>query len=336
MAAHSISGPSGIDSAQPLGRLKLFETCDLDEARERVSRLLCPHRIALAGRSTSFYLRVNHARLDSLSVSYVHYKGNVRIDPGELSQFYLIGLPLSGTTVVTCGEQRVVSKPGMAAIQTPGKAVHVDWGNSCRKMVVKIPRATLERHLADLLGRSLGAPIAFKLGIDTSWGFGASLMGIVGSMVQELDRLSAPLWTQKASRRVEEMLMTALLLGQPHNYSEALNRPVSPAVPYYVGRAEEFMLDNIEKPIALSDIVAASGVSERTLLLGFRRFRDISPMQFLKQRRLEKVREDLQLGGPGDTVTEAAIKWGFLHQGRFAHDYRRRFGETPSETLRKS
>ncbi len=58
------------------------------------------------------------------------------------------------------------------------------------------------------------------------------------------------------------------------------------------------MLDNMEKSVTLSDVVAASGVSERTLLVGFKRFRDASPMQFLKQRRLEMVCEDLRRSGP--------------------------------------
>lgn len=312
----------------------MFETRDLDEARERVGRLLCPHRIEMAGRARSFFLRVNHARLENLSVSYVQYKGNVRIDPGELEQFYLIGLPLSGATVVSCGAQRVISKPGMAAIQSPGKSVQVDWSNACQKMVVKIPQAILDRHLADLLGRSLKEPIEFKLGIDTNWGFGASLMRTVTSIAQELGHLSVPKWSKTVSSRVEEMLMTTLLLGQPHNYSEALSRPPSPAVPYYVARAETFMLENLEKPITLGEVVAASGVSERTLLVGFKRFLETSPMQFLKQRRLEKVHADLRHGGARATVTELAIKWGFVHQGRFASDYRKRFGESPSQTLR--
>lgn len=54
----------------------------------------------------------------------------------------------------------------------------------------------------------------------------------------------------------------------------------------------------MEKSVTLSDVVAASGVSERTLLVGFKRFRDASPMQFLKQRRLEMVCEDLRRSGP--------------------------------------
>jgi AraC-like DNA-binding protein len=36
------------------------------------------------------------------------------------------------------------------------------------------------------------------------------------------------------------------------------------------------------------------------------------------------------------TATAVARKWGFGHYGRFAADYRRRFGHKPSETLRRT
>ncbi|MFV2073945.1 MAG: helix-turn-helix domain-containing protein, partial [Thermoanaerobaculales bacterium] len=35
-------------------------------------------------------------------------------------------------------------------------------------------------------------------------------------------------------------------------------------------------------------------------------------------------------------VTDVANSWGFWHMGQFAADYRRQFGELPSETLRRA
>jgi len=35
-------------------------------------------------------------------------------------------------------------------------------------------------------------------------------------------------------------------------------------------------------------------------------------------------------------VAEVAARHGFLHAGRFAADYRRRFGESPSQTLARA
>jgi AraC-like DNA-binding protein len=59
-------------------------------------------------------------------------------------------------------------------------------------------------------------------------------------------------------------------------------------------------------------------------------------MGYLRSRRLELVRAELGgTGRRGGTVAEVATLAGFAHLGRFARDYQRRFGELPSETLRR-
>jgi len=77
-------------------------------------------------------------------------------------------------------------------------------------------------------------------------------------------------------------------------------------------------------------------VSVRALLEGFRRSLDNTPMRYLREVRLRKVREDL-LAATSDVTTVGAIvyRWGILNQGRFAGSYRTKFGETPSDTLRR-
>ncbi|RMO59931.1 BenABC operon transcriptional activator BenR [Pseudomonas amygdali pv. eriobotryae] len=71
----------------------------------------------------------------------------------------------------------------------------------------------------------------------------------------------------------------------------------------------------------------------RTLFSGFREFRNISPMAFLRNVRMERVH--LELRNPGtDSVTDIAMKWGFAHLGRFSQEYRKYYGELPSATLR--
>ena len=90
------------------------------------------------------------------------------------------------------------------------------------------------------------------------------------------------------------------------------------------------------KAIGLADVASAAGVSARALQLAFRRFRDTTPMARLRALRLELAREELARGTrDGTTVTSVAIARGFGSPGRFAADYRARFGESPSETLRR-
>jgi AraC-like DNA-binding protein len=78
-------------------------------------------------------------------------------------------------------------------------------------------------------------------------------------------------------------------------------------------------------------------VGERTLQLAFRERFGLTPAAFLKARRLALVRQQLLRLNPADSsIGQVAGALGFTHLGQFAADYRRAFGETPSETLKQT
>jgi len=101
-------------------------------------------------------------------------------------------------------------------------------------------------------------------------------------------------------------------------------------------RAVEFIEFNVSYDISTSDIAAALPITPRELLDLFRRHLDTTPMAYLRAVRLAGARRDLLAADPGDgtTVTAAATRWGFAHQGRFGATYRRAYGESPGRTLR--
>ena len=130
------------------------------------------------------------------------------------------------------------------------------------------------------------------------------------------------------------MVLTRLLYGQKHNYSEALLQPQSAAVPFYVKRAEAFIEAHFAEPLSLADIAAQVGVSARSLQNGFQSFRNTTPMAFLRSVRLQKAHMALIAADPSlDTVTQIALTCGFSHMGEFGAAYKRTFGVTPRETL---
>lgn len=99
--------------------------------------------------------------------------------------------------------------------------------------------------------------------------------------------------------------------------------------------AIDFMRAHVSEPITMTDVARASFVSTRGLHAAFTRERGETPMQYLRRVRLDAVRADLRAGGADLTVAAAARRWGFAHLPRFAEQYRRAFGERPSETLRR-
>ncbi len=88
---------------------------------------------------------------------------------------------------------------------------------------------------------------------------------------------------------------------------------------------------------SIVEICAHVGVSQRTLQYGFRELLQMTPVAYLRTLRLNRVRVELRAPSPvGQTVTGTATRWGFLHLGKFAQDYRQMFGESPKETLHRA
>ena len=109
-----------------------------------------------------------------------------------------------------------------------------------------------------------------------------------------------------------------------------------PPITWQVRRAEEYIETHWNQPITIANLARATAASTRSIFYHFKNSRGQSPMSFLKQVRLEHAREMLEKSGIGRSVTEIAIDCGFGNLGHFAGDYFKRFGERPSETLKRS
>jgi len=130
-------------------------------------------------------------------------------------------------------------------------------------------------------------------------------------------------------------VMTALLAC----LTEGVVRPDRAALRRHrqiVMRFEDALRERPEEMLSLSAICGAVGVAARTLNLACQEFLGEGPMQYARGRRLDLVRLRLLASDPARTqVTSVAMHYGFWELSRFAQAYRRRFGERPSETLRR-
>ena len=111
---------------------------------------------------------------------------------------------------------------------------------------------------------------------------------------------------------------------------------IRPPITWQVRRVEEYIETHWKQSITIAGLARATAASARSIFYHFKSSRGQSPMSFLKQVRLEHAREMLEKSGIGRSVTEIAIDCGFGNLGHFACDYSKRFGERPSDTLKRS
>jgi AraC-like DNA-binding protein len=143
---------------------------------------------------------------------------------------------------------------------------------------------------------------------------------------------SAPL----ARRELGWLIDSAALACFPNSTLDAGSTAYVGDPPQPLRRALAFIDEHAGDPITLDEIATAARLSPRGVQAAFRRHLDTTPLAHLRTVRMERAHRDLQGAEPGDGVSVAALaaKWGFTHLGRFAVDYRRRFGTYPSQTLR--
>jgi len=87
-----------------------------------------------------------------------------------------------------------------------------------------------------------------------------------------------------------------------------------------------FMRQELDQPLTVRDLAEAVSMSESGFAHLFKATMGDSPLQFLKQMRLEHARKSLLSGA---NVSEAANSVGYASLSHFISEFRRHFGESP-------
>ena len=328
--------PVQVNTSAPGGMLDRFErlrSADLDEVRAQVSRVFCEHELLVVGRAQRLDTRLCYRAVGPISFGRMRYGAAVDIDPGALGDFFLLQMPTRGHETIMVGNAVVQSSPSVASIISPTLAFRMHHGQHTEKLFIRIDRAALERQFTQLYARAPRGELEFAPDISTPLAPGAGLRRLIDWLFAEAsdgDLLDHPL----VSARIKETLMAALLGTLSHNQPD-VSRPDRPIVsPRCVIRAQEYIEQHAHEPLTAGAIAAYAGISVRSLFVSFRKYRDTTPMAYLKDLRLDRVRAELgQPSACRGSVTRTALRWGFSHFGQFSAAYRLRFGELPSQTL---
>ena len=276
-------------------------------------------------------------RLPGIYLAYMQYGAPVKVGADPRRDDYWILLPVRGGIEVSSGGHSVIGGPRRAvALSYPAiGSSHIRPEENGVRLMVKMMWPAVVRELTALLGAPPDAPLELAPEIDLTKGYGKSLAGYLRLAVSDFARTDSLLRNPIAVSAFEHFILSGLLMAHPHNYSDALGRLDGPINPRGLKRAIEYMEAHLDRAVTLADIVRASGVPGRTLFKHFKEYRGVSPMNYLRRVRFERVRDELRRAEPDGCVMEIAMHWGFEHMGRFAVEYRRRFGESPSHTLGK-
>ncbi len=140
-----------------------------------------------------------------------------------------------------------------------------------------------------------------------------------------------PFWVDHENALLKDILLTTAKGTSTRINHKAVKRL------NIIQEIDDYLEANQVVPLTVRDLCKIVQVSERTLQYNFRSLIGITPQTYLKAIYLNRVRKGLYAETSEDKcISDIANKWGFWHMGQFAADYRRLFGELPSETLHRS
>lgn len=327
---------------EPSMRL-LISTGDPDRAHDWLRSAYTDHSARLSGSRDAFRFSHHVADCGAFKVGVARHTMTLHGQWAPLDDLLLFSHLLSGRFTIRSPRAEVGAGPGDVFSYDPDSAMTVAWSD-IRMAQIRVQRSVVHRLAdevvgADDLGRSRSSPIAFELSRPLTAAKAAHWRRLMHYVAGDAAANPAVHGSPLILDRVLRLVVVTALETFPHNLLDDRSRSpalVTPVGPGALRRAVAFIEEHAAERMDVTAVAEAAGVGPRALQHAFRRGLDTTPMAHLREVRLQRAHEELQAADPTDgrTVATIAARWGFGNPGRFAVDYRRRFGRRPSQALR--
>ncbi|MBY5359991.1 AraC family transcriptional regulator [Rhizobium leguminosarum] len=308
---------------------------DPDELSEILSTPTSPIKVAAEGNMPIAY-HCNFVSVgEEVTVADCTYEGTILIRREAPSNRMIVFLPMAGHASFEGMREQIYSVPARGTILEAGRAAGARLFGPRRHFGLFVDQAKITSHLTHMFERTISGDVDFHPHIDLTTGPGLVLQQLVSSLHRGLSGNGPLQRSPLAASSLCDAAIYLLLETCPNRYSNELALPAPAPAPRHVKWAIDFMQEHIAEPISLNDIAIAAKVSVRTLQQGFRQFRDTTPMSYLQELRMVAAHRDLLESDARQAIADVALRWGFTHLGRFAAEYRKRFGQLPSQTLKR-
>ena len=313
-------------------------THSIDTANQCLNQIIGPHELVDLSHEEPLNFSFKGEQMGGIIIGDLIYGKDVvfKTQHQQDMHFYCISRPKIGKPVFRQEHGVFEASPGNAAIVSPFDKFEIEIERDCVQSFISISKPLLENTLSDLIQRPLDAPIEFDhiMSVQNervnAWWNLLEYFGSYGRRDMNFECLM-----NEIKHDFEKILVKSLLLSQPHNYSQLLadNHHNNPE---FLQRALQYIHNNIQYNISSEDLERISGVSKQKLSKAFRDRMKVSFNSYIRHYRLKCIYQELSLAQDKKNITSIAMKWGVNHLGRFSIEYKQQFGESPSDTIRKS
>jgi len=317
----------------PLRRFPIFRTTDPDEFRDSLLSLYGASGVEVCG-SDSFRAWANYVQLENIALGFAGCSTDIALHFPEM-EYVRYQVAVAGSAATTIGGKTTEVDGEHACTTSLGRSMTVRCEAGHERLTLRIKTEALEQKLAALIGAKLRDKLEFVPCVNLADPKIEGLLRLTNFLAGQLNSTTEQL-PPVVVRELEQAIIVQFLIANQHRYSGLLEEDARDGTPTIVRLAEEFIEANWNEPITIDTLAAITNVSARTLFRSFRRARNYSPMDFARMTRLRRARDFLSKPQDNTSVMGVAFACGFGSVGHFAGDYRKTFGELPSETLARS
>lgn len=316
---------------------EVLSTDNPAEVSALLSRMLGPNHLVIHPPVEDFHATVAAIRLRDVTMAYLDLHVAVTIDMPITNDVYSVHMPMNGSADCSYNGIRVEANSFEALVVNPGTDLQMRMEVDSPQLIIRIETQALRSQFASMLGRGVDGAILFAPIMPLLTGPANRWHGSIQLLSSEVMTPDSLIKEGIGAGPLEALIISSLLWVHESTHHDELTRPAGPTGRRCVRQSMAFVEENLANDISLEDIARNAQVSIRSIQQGFRDDLGTTPMSYVRDRRLERARAELSDAIAEDSlsVTHVAEHWGFGHLGNFSSMYRRRFGETPSQTLRR-
>jgi AraC-like DNA-binding protein len=240
-----------------------------------------------------------------------------------------------------------ISKKGYTVFLFPGNiGPEYNWQKSGLS-IIRIGLLKSEMHLSSILPKDFfGTPISLNNDYMTELILKLSYEKTLFTSIQQSEFIEISLENAYRIRKIVTELCNSeivdqekliielpiLLIKSLHKIENKIQKETTRTRKAILRKALIFIEQNIDQSLTTKDIYSHVETSERNLRYIFNDLAELSPKKFIKYLKLNKAKKDLINPTDNNKIKDIANRWGFTHSGQFADDYKKLFGEFPSES----
>ena len=268
-----------------------------------------------------------------ISSSFCSLSIDVEFDAVPAIRQFIWADPTTSINFETDGQVRSLTPTAPMVIIPGGTVYRCTPSNEHQVISLRIEIAAL----ASVATAMLGEEVTPEKILVERWNNDFLKTGYVDEVrrfIANLDSFTEP--NSFAAETFGQALLLKFMMGSTSDFAARFRTKVASPSLCQLKAIEEYIASNWQTGIDVEDIAQKFGVSVRSIFRYFRSLRGITPFDFIKTLKLDRARGMLQSADQEDGVMRIALRCGFQGMGHFAREYQKRFGELPSQTLRRA